>query len=125
MCTVTLTYDKCFDGLGKITTHGNALAANRDIRQSGIRKLWDPTLLFEVEGDIPHVGLDLAEVQSDVVRTVVLNGVVRAEFEVILGFNTDDIREQVLPRESQILDNEIERIISVLDTRNRDKSDLE
>ena len=43
--------------------------------------------------------------------------VVRAELDVVLGLELDDVREGVAAREYEVLDDEIEGVVRVLDAR--------
>lgn len=106
-------------------THANTFTANRDIRQSRIREFGNSTLLLEVERNITHVRLDLTKVEGNIVGAVVVDDIIRAELEVVLGLHADDVGEQILSRQSEVLDDKIKGVICVLDAGDGNVSDLE
>ena len=50
--------------------------------------------------------------------------VVRAELHVVMGLDGDDVREEVATLKREVLNDEVERVVGVLDTRDGDVSNL-
>ena len=52
------------------------------------------------------------------------DGIVRAEADEVVGFHADHVGEEVQPGKSEVLNNQIERLVCVLDAWDGDVSDL-
>ena len=52
------------------------------------------------------------------------DSVVRAEADEVVGFHADHVGEEVPPGEGEVLDDQVERLVRVLDARDGDVSDL-
>lgn len=75
-------------------------------------------LAVDVERNVAHVRLDLREGELEVVRVVVLDGVVGRELDVVVRVEGDDVGEDVRAFHRQVLDHKIHLIVGVLDTGN-------
>ena len=54
----------------------------------------------------------------------VLDVLVRAELHVVVRVHGDEVREDVLAREREVLDDKVDLLIRVLDARDGDVADL-
>lgn len=88
--------------------HVNTFTAKDEICEAGVLEPGKTCLLSEVEGDVANIRLNLAENEFDFVFGIVVDSVVGREFEVVPGRYLDDIGEQVLAREREVLDDEVE-----------------
>ena len=118
------------------------MPAKEHVRNTRVAQLGEAALLAEVEGNVAHVSLNLAECERELMATLipkqlrkdmrgddekkglVLYGVVRRELEEVVRLNRDEVREQVAPTEREVLDDEVKGVIGVLNTRDRDVSNL-
>ena len=105
-------------------TYSETLSAENNIREPRVAELRDTGLLAEVESDIAHVRLHLAERESEFVVVLVLDRRIWRELDEVVGLERDDVREQVAAREREVLDDEVERVVRVLDARNGDVANL-
>ena len=106
-------------------THAQSLATQQNISDTRILHLGHASLLPVVERDVPHVSLHLLQRQADAVMVVVGDGVVRRELDKVVGLELDDVGEEVAALEGEVLHDEVERVVGVLDARNRDVANLE
>ena len=58
------------------------------------------------------------------VKGIIVRTSIRAVLEVVVRANLDNVGEEVAAREDEVLDNDVERVVGVLDARDRDVSDL-
>ena len=84
----------------------------------------ETALLAEVECNITHVSLDLAESQGHGVVILVLDGRVGGHLHVRLSSDFDDIGEEIAALERQVFDHKIHLVVGVFDTRNGDVANL-
>jgi hypothetical protein len=52
------------------------------------------------------------------------DGRVRREADVVVSLERDDVGEEIASGECEVLDDKVERLVGVLDTRDRDVSNL-
>jgi hypothetical protein len=108
----------------ELDVHADTLTTEDEIGETRVPELGKTSLLPEVEGDIANIRLNLAESELDLVFGLVVDNTVRRESEVVPGRHGDDIGEQVLAREGEVLDDEVESIVGVLDAGDGDVTDL-
>ena len=108
----------------ELDVHGDTFTAEDEICKARVPEFREAGLFPEVEGDIAKVRLDLAERELDLVFSLVVDDTVGRESEIVPGRYGDDVREQVLAREGEVLDDEVEGIVGVLNTRDGDVTDL-
>jgi hypothetical protein len=104
--------------------HANTLTTKDEVGETRVPDLGKAGLLPEVEGDVTDIRLNLTEGEVEFVLSVIVDDVVRRKFEVVPGRHLDDIGEQVLAREREVLDDEVERIVGVLDAGDGDVTNL-
>jgi hypothetical protein len=83
-------------------TYIQAFTAQNNICKSGVRQLGYTGLLLEVKGDVAHVRLHLAGHHCEVVVRLVSDGRIRQEADVVVGFERDDVGEEVVSGECNI-----------------------
>jgi hypothetical protein len=71
---------------------------------------------------MPRVSLHLPESDHKAMVTLVANGGVRREVNVIM--DSDDVGEEIAAGEREVLKDEVDAIVCILDTRNRDIANL-
>ena len=76
--------------------HSKTFPTKNDIRQARISNL-DSRLLPKVKSDIPHISLHLPERECKLVVLLVGDSGVWREFDKVMGFEGDDVREEVPP----------------------------
>ena len=108
----------------KMHSSGQSRTTDKNICNSRILYPREPGFLAEVECDFTHIRLHLGECDGKFMVMFVGNGLVRAELHIVVGFDGDDVREEIAALERQVLDDEIKRIVGILDTRDGDVSNL-
>ena len=108
----------------KLDRHVDALTTENEVGEAGVPELGKTSLLPEVEGNVAKVRLNLAETELNLVVGLVVDNTVRREFEIVPGSHSDDIGEQVLAREGEVFDNEVEGVVGVLNAGDGDVTDL-
>ena len=108
----------------ELDRHVDTLTTEDEVGEARVTEPRKTSLLPEVEGDVVKIRLDLAEAELDLMFGLVVDNTVRREFEVVLGGHGYDVGEQVLAREGEVFDDEVESIVGVLDTGNWDVADL-
>lgn len=73
---------------------------------------------MEEEGYVAHVRLHLSECERKFVMMLVSDIAVRAELEVVVSDQSDNIREKIATLKRKVLKNEVQCIIGILDTWN-------
>jgi hypothetical protein len=101
--------------------YAKTLPAKNNIPQSRVRHL-NPSLPPKVNGNMLRVSLHLPESDHKVMVTLVANGGVRREIDVIM--DSDDVVEEIAAGEREVLKDEVDVIVCILDTRDRDIADL-
>ena len=96
---------------------GHTMTAKEHVGQARVRQLGDAGLLAEVERDVLHVRLDLAERERELVVVLVADRVVRRELDEVVGLHRDDVWEQVRTGQREVLDDNVEGVVGVLNTR--------
>ena len=104
---------------------GETMPTKEHVRDTRVAQLREAALLAEVERDVAHVRLNVAERKRELVVVLVLDGVVRRELDEVVRLHGDDVGEDVAALEREVLDDEVELIVGVLDTRDGDVADLE
>lgn len=56
--------------------------------------------------------------------TKIVDGIVGRKFHEIVHFDRHDVREQIATLKSKVFDDKIQRLVCVLDSRDRDVPDL-
>ena len=64
------------------------------------------------------------EVERHMVMMIVGDRVIRGKFDEVMHLHLDDVREQVSTLQRQVFNDEVERVVCVFDTRDRNISDL-
>ena len=106
-------------------TYGETLATEEHVCETLVGELGEAGLLAEVERDVAHVRLDLAERERELVVRLVADGAVRRELDKVVRVHGDDVREDVAALEREVLDDEVELVIGVLDARDGDVANLD
>ncbi len=81
--------------------------------------------LAEIKGYITHICLDLPKRQREFVMTEIVDHIVGRKFHKVVHFDRHDIRKQITTLKGKIFDDEVQRLVRVLNSRNRDVSDLQ
>jgi hypothetical protein len=100
------------------------LSTEDDVSETRVLHLRQAGFLVVVEGDVTHIGLNLLQCDGDAVTMIVLDGVIGRKFHEILSLELDDVGEDVATLESKVLDDEIEGVVTVLDTRDGNVADF-
>lgn len=111
----------------KLDVNRDTLPSENNIGKTVVRKLGPSALTPKGKGNIPDVGLDLTETQSELVVLVVHRLVqlgVRAEREGVERLNMDKVREEVRTGKDQVLNNQIDAVVGVFSAGDGDIADL-
>jgi len=73
-----------------------------------------------IKRDVPHVSLDLLHSERNSMTVIVSDGIIGRELEEIMRLALNDGREEIAALQSEVLNDEIERIVRVLDARDGD-----
>lgn len=111
---------------GEMDFNSQALSTKEHIRQPRILDLYRPSLTIEVERNVTHVRLHLPKREREIMEVRVLRAdrVIRGELQKVVRIDGDDIGQQILALHSEVLDDEIHRVVGVLDARDRDVPDV-
>lgn len=104
----------------EVNLDSQSLTTKEDIGQPRVLQLDGTSLTVEVEGNVPHIGLHLAEGEGEVmeVRVRSSDGVVRGELHEVVSVEGDNVGEKVGALHGKVLDDEIHGVVGVLDARN-------
>ena len=108
----------------ELDVHSDTFTAEDEICKTRVPELRKAGLFPEVEGDVAKIRLDLAERELDLVLSLVVDDTVGRESEIVPGRHGNDIGEQVLAREGEVLDDEVESIVGVLNAGDGDVTNL-
>jgi hypothetical protein len=98
--------------------HAKTLPAQNNIAQSHL----NPSLPPKINGNMPCVSLHLPKSDHKATVTLVANGGVRREIDVIMDSNV--VGEDIAAGEREVLKDEVDAIVCILDTRDWDIADL-
>jgi len=113
-----------FAGGCEMDFDGETFAAEEDVCETRVLDLRDAGLLLEVEGNITHIGLDLAESEGEVVVVFIGDGRVRRDDDMVVRLDLDGVGEQVASLEGKVLDDQVELVVGILNAGDGDISDL-
>ena len=114
-----------FPGGRDVGSDRQAVPTKQNIRETGVGQLGHTLLLAEVECDVLHIRLNLPERERELVVLLVADGIVWRELDVIVRLHRDDIGEEIHARQREVLDDDVKRVVCVLDARDGDIADLE
>lgn len=107
----------------KEKTDAQTLSAQNNVSQP---RVGHPrhTLLPIIKCDVPHICLHLLEIQRDAMMAGIGDSSIWRKLDIVVGFDSKDVREEISALERQVLNDEVESIVCIFNAWDRDVSDL-